>query len=226
MTLRRALEMSKNLVTARLLDGGIADDPASSLDAICKLAIEAHVYPQCDAVLPVRARRPAGAADRSRRLLCGDRQRRQAADAACDRVDHPGRPRGLQSQGRSAAARRSIRPTVFQLRTMLQGVVARGTAARLSALVALRSAARPAPATISTTPGSPASPTTSRWWSGSATTTPRASARSARARPAPRSRCRSSSRSCARCGRSTRRRRRCAGRRRRRQSIWSRCRST
>src|SRR5262249_22051481 len=41
MTLRRALEQSKNLVTARLLDGGVADTPPQSLDAICKLAMEA-----------------------------------------------------------------------------------------------------------------------------------------------------------------------------------------
>ena len=42
MTLRRALEQSKNLVTARLLDGGIADTPPESLDNICQLAIEAQ----------------------------------------------------------------------------------------------------------------------------------------------------------------------------------------
>ena len=32
MTLRRALENSKNLVTARLLDGGIDKDPTKSLE--------------------------------------------------------------------------------------------------------------------------------------------------------------------------------------------------
>ena len=42
MTLRRALENSKNLVTARLLDGGIDKDPTKSLEQICDLALEAQ----------------------------------------------------------------------------------------------------------------------------------------------------------------------------------------
>ena len=52
MTFRRALEHSKNLVTARLLDGGIASEPSQSLDEICKLAVEAHVYPKCERYYP------------------------------------------------------------------------------------------------------------------------------------------------------------------------------
>ena len=96
------------------------------------------------------------------------------------------------------------RPAAFQLRTILQGVVARGTA-RSIAQPRRSSAARPAPATSRTTPGSSASATTSPSRSGSATTTPAASARSAAARPAARSRCRSSNRSCRRCGSTTRR---------------------
>src|ERR1044071_5895821 len=52
LTIRRALEMSKNLATARLLDGGISGDPASSLDQICLLAIEAGVYPKCERYYP------------------------------------------------------------------------------------------------------------------------------------------------------------------------------
>ncbi len=47
MTLRRALENSKNLVTARLLEGGIDRDPIKSLDQICELALEARIYPEC-----------------------------------------------------------------------------------------------------------------------------------------------------------------------------------
>src|SRR5262249_25483702 len=40
MTLRRALENSKNQVTARLLDGGIAAAPEESLDKVCAIAME------------------------------------------------------------------------------------------------------------------------------------------------------------------------------------------
>ncbi len=59
------------------------------------------------AVLSVRARRPAGAADRPRGVLCRDRQRGQTPDAACDRADHAGRPRSLQGRRKADAARRA-----------------------------------------------------------------------------------------------------------------------
>ena len=52
MTLRRALEQSKNLVTARLLDGGIAATPPESLDNVCRLAMEAQLYQQCERYYP------------------------------------------------------------------------------------------------------------------------------------------------------------------------------
>ena len=43
LTMRRALENSKNLVTVRLLEGGIEYEPEQSLDRICELALEAQV---------------------------------------------------------------------------------------------------------------------------------------------------------------------------------------
>ena len=39
-------------MTARLLDGGIAGDPAASLDTICRLAVDARVYPKCERYYP------------------------------------------------------------------------------------------------------------------------------------------------------------------------------
>ena len=46
-TLRRGLENSRNIITARLLDGGIEADPEASLDKVCSLAIEAKIYNEC-----------------------------------------------------------------------------------------------------------------------------------------------------------------------------------
>ena len=46
-TLRRGLENSRNLITAHLLDGGINDKPAKSLDAICATALAAKIYTNC-----------------------------------------------------------------------------------------------------------------------------------------------------------------------------------
>ena len=47
LTLRRALENSRNLATAHLLDGGIAKTPEASLDRLCKLSLEAQIYREC-----------------------------------------------------------------------------------------------------------------------------------------------------------------------------------
>jgi penicillin-binding protein 1A len=52
MTLRSALERSRNQVTAHLLDGGIAASPETSLDKVCALAVEAKIYPQCERYYP------------------------------------------------------------------------------------------------------------------------------------------------------------------------------
>ena len=103
MTLRRALENSKNLVTARLLDGGIADDPERSLGAGLRAGARGAALRRMRAALSLRARRPAGPAHRSRRLLRRDRQRGRAAVAATPSRHRGGRPRGLPAQ---AAARR------------------------------------------------------------------------------------------------------------------------
>ena len=47
VTMRRALEGSKNLATVNLLDGGIDQTPSLSLDRICALALEARLYKEC-----------------------------------------------------------------------------------------------------------------------------------------------------------------------------------
>ena len=47
LTLRRALENSRNLATVHLLDGGIEDSPEASLERLCRLALEAQIYREC-----------------------------------------------------------------------------------------------------------------------------------------------------------------------------------
>ena len=47
LTLRRALENSRNLATVRLLDGGIEKKPEASLNRLCDLAVEAQIYREC-----------------------------------------------------------------------------------------------------------------------------------------------------------------------------------
>jgi penicillin-binding protein 1A len=47
MTLRSALENSKNLATVHLLQGGIEAKPDQSLNRLCELALEAQIYKEC-----------------------------------------------------------------------------------------------------------------------------------------------------------------------------------
>ena len=71
MTLRRALENSKNLVTARLLDGGIEATPEQSLRAGLRTGLGGAALSGMHAALSLRARCAACADPRPRRLLCG-----------------------------------------------------------------------------------------------------------------------------------------------------------
>src|SRR5262249_18543061 len=52
LTLRRALENSRNLATVHLLEGGIEEKPEASLDRLCALAVEAQIYRECQRFYP------------------------------------------------------------------------------------------------------------------------------------------------------------------------------
>ena len=134
LTIRRALEMSKNLVTARLLDGGIKDDPAASLDEICRLAIEAGVYPKCERYYPfVLGAQPVRPIDLAGFYAAIANEGKRPTPHVIEQIAQDGREiyhadEGLRRLGTVDPA------AIFQLRTFLQGVVARGTAARMSPL--------------------------------------------------------------------------------------------
>ncbi len=52
LTLRQALENSRNLATVHLLDGGIESKPEASLNRICDLAVELQIYSECERYYP------------------------------------------------------------------------------------------------------------------------------------------------------------------------------
>lgn len=135
MTLRRALEMSRNMVTARLLKGGIDDSPRESLFRICELAEEAHLYPEClrlyPFVLGAQAIRMIDLAAFYAAIANEGGYFQPYAIEAIEQKDrmvyrHPEpTPTWLASGDRVA---------FYQLRTILEGVVARGTAQSLKHL--------------------------------------------------------------------------------------------
>jgi membrane carboxypeptidase/penicillin-binding protein len=133
-TLRRGLENSINLVTAHLLDGGIAAEPSESLSRVCELAMDAEVYRDCIAYYPfILGAQPA-------RLI--DLAAFYAAIATEGRRPTPYSIESVEQNGRTLYAHKveakwlasGDRPSFFQLRTMLQGVVARGTARAIGQL--------------------------------------------------------------------------------------------
>jgi membrane carboxypeptidase/penicillin-binding protein len=134
MTLRRALEQSKNLVTARLLDGGIANDPPESLDTICKIAVEAGVYPKCERYYPfVLGAQPVRPIDLAAFYATVANEGKRPTPHVIEQITQDGRV--VYKADEALKTLTSVDPAaVFQLRTILQGVVTRGTGARLSAM--------------------------------------------------------------------------------------------
>ncbi|WP_445504063.1 penicillin-binding protein 1A [Microvirga sp. G4-2] len=135
VTLRRALENSKNLVTARLLDGGIESDPAKSLQDVCDLALEAQLYLECTPHYPfVLGAQPVRILDLAAFYAGIANEGAMPVPHAFESIEEQGHPiysrkaQGLVRLGSADAA------AFFQLKTMLQGVLERGTARNLKSL--------------------------------------------------------------------------------------------
>jgi membrane carboxypeptidase/penicillin-binding protein len=135
MTLRRALEQSRNLVTVRLLRGAIDESPKDSLYEICDLAEEAHLYPECMRLYPF----VLGA--QAIRMI--DLAAFYAAIATEGSFNQPYAIEAIEQKDRTVYRHAAPSPkwlaggdrvAFYQLRTMLEGVVARGTAASLKHL--------------------------------------------------------------------------------------------
>jgi penicillin-binding protein 1A len=127
-TLRRGLENSKNLVTAHLLDGGIDGDPSRSLSQVCDLTIDAQVYRECVAYYPfVLGAQPARLIDMAAFYAAIATEGHRPTPYSIESIDQGGRTVYSHKPELKWLAG-GDRASFFQLRTMLQGVVARGTA--------------------------------------------------------------------------------------------------
>ena len=133
-TLRRGLENSKNLVTANLLDGGIDGDPGQSLARVCELTIDAQIYKECVAYYPfVLGAQPARLIDMAAFYAAVASEGRRPAPYGIESIEQNGRAVYTHKPEFKWLAS-GDRPAFFQLRTMLQGVVARGTARAIAQL--------------------------------------------------------------------------------------------
>jgi penicillin-binding protein 1A len=139
LTLRAALENSRNRATVHLLDGGIEHEPEASLNRICDLAVEAQIYRECQRVYPVvLGAQPVRPIDLAAFFATIANEGRRPSPYAVESIDRDGQ--NIYRHQPSSVAIKSVDPAAFyQLKTMLQGVVARGTAhsiARLAPYVA------------------------------------------------------------------------------------------
>ena len=129
MTLRRALELSRNLATANLLEGGIDSTPALSLDRICALAMEAQIYRECVRYYPfVLGAQPVRPIDLAAFFAAIANEGVRPSPHVIESIEQDGKViyrHPAQSAARIASA---DGVAFYQLKTMLQGVLQRGTA--------------------------------------------------------------------------------------------------
>lgn len=129
ITLRRALEDSRNLATAQLMANGIESSAEKGLDRVCELAIEAQLYKQCSRFYPfILGAQPLRLIDLAAFYAAIANEGARPVPHVIDSIEQKGR-QIFKSDNNSANWIGSVdRAAFFQLKSMLQGVLVRGTA--------------------------------------------------------------------------------------------------
>jgi penicillin-binding protein 1A len=134
LTLRQAIENSRNLATVRLLDGGIEKKPEASLNRLCELATEAQIYRECLGYYPfVLGAQPVRPIDLAAFYAAIANEGLHPTPYVVETIERNGET--VFRHGPSSATINSVdRAAFYQLKTMLQGVLARGTARSIASL--------------------------------------------------------------------------------------------
>jgi penicillin-binding protein 1A len=134
VTLRQAIENSRNLATVRLLDGGIEKKPEASLNRLCELATEAQIYRECLGYYPfVLGAQPVRPVDLAAFYAAIANEGLRPTPYVVESIERNGEV--VFRHGPSSATINSVdRAAFYQLKTMLQGVLARGTARSIASL--------------------------------------------------------------------------------------------
>jgi penicillin-binding protein 1A len=134
VTLRQALENSRNLATVHLLDGGIAAKPEQSLDRLCALAQELSIYRDCVRFYPfVLGVQPVRPIDLAAFYAAIANEGVRPVPHAVDAIEQNGVTYGRTAPP-PASPSADDRAAFYQLKTMMQGVLQRGTARVLAPL--------------------------------------------------------------------------------------------
>ncbi len=134
-TLRRGLENSVNIVTAHLLDGGIDSDPAKSLDEVCATAMAAKIYSQCVRYYPfVLGAQPVRMIDLAPFYAAVANEGLLPTPHGIDSIEQHGKTIYQYPSEPLPRIGAADPASFYQLKTILQGVVARGTARAIGGL--------------------------------------------------------------------------------------------
>ena len=135
LTLRSALENSRNLATVHLLDGGIEKKPEASLDRLCELAIEAQIYRECLRYYPfVLGAQPVRPIDLAAFYASIANEGMRPAPYVVESIERDGEPIYRHDPAPPVTINSVDHAAFYQLKTMLQGVLARGTARSIAGL--------------------------------------------------------------------------------------------
>jgi penicillin-binding protein 1A len=173
-------------VTAHLLAGGINDDSEKSLAQVCATALAAKIYKECIRYYPfVLGAQPVRMIDLAAFYAAVANEGALPKAHAIDSIEVDGKMVFQYPNAPLPFVGAADRTSFYQLKTMLQGVVARGTARAIGDLSPFV-AGKTGTTEMLSTAGSSASPMTSLSRCGSATITATANAaRSARGQAAP-----------------------------------------
>jgi len=134
-TMRRGLENSINVVTAHLLDGGISQSPEKSLDAVCATAVAAKIYSECVRYYPfVLGAEPVRMIDLAAFYAAVANEGALPQPHGIDSIEENGHTVYEYPKTPLPWIGATDRASFYQLKTMLQGVVARGTARAIGGL--------------------------------------------------------------------------------------------
>jgi penicillin-binding protein 1A len=135
ITMRQALETSRNLATVHLLAKGIANSPEAGLDKVCQLATEAQVYRNCARYYSlVLGAQPVRPLDLARFYAAIANDGLMPEPHAIDLISHRGQVLFEYDDSKLKRIDSADAAAFYQLRSMMQGVVQRGTAARMAEL--------------------------------------------------------------------------------------------
>jgi penicillin-binding protein 1A len=122
-------------VTARLLKGGISENPKESLYKICDLAEEAHLYPECLRLYPfILGAQAIRIIDLASFYSAIANEGAYHAPYAIEAIEQKGTSVYRHPQPSPAILAGGDRVAFYQLRTILEGVLTRGTARSLAHL--------------------------------------------------------------------------------------------